>query len=281
MLLKDQTTAEHIDHLDRPARSWEPAPTVPNHDVSARIGTGSTSTVWKARHRLVDQNVAVKILAEGFRDRAEERRRSFLTQARIARIMPHPNLVRVFDVGTTRTGLPFLTMELGVRTLRNSERLSTKLLALQHVALALGHLHRNGILHCDVKPANVLLIDDTPTNGWTAARFRSSTTVQTQCWTLADLGMALRASDPPTIGAGTFGFIAPERFRKTVLSPASDIYSYARLVQHVLRQIGSDADAEKLEVVLAPSLSADPTDREVHASDLFDKVTAAIHSSNP
>jgi hypothetical protein len=113
-----------------PARFWHPAPTVPGHDVFARVGRGSTGTVWKARHRLVDQPVAVKVLSEGFRDRAEERRQSFCIEALISRTLAYRHLVQVFDVGLTTAGMPFLSMELAVRTLSEKDSMMTKLQAL-------------------------------------------------------------------------------------------------------------------------------------------------------
>jgi eukaryotic-like serine/threonine-protein kinase len=244
----------------QPTRYWEPAPTIPNHDVTAQIGTGSTGTVWKARHRFVDQAVAVKVLADGFRDRTEERRRSFRIEALIARTLAHPNIVQVFDVGTTSTGLPFLSMELATRTLSIKDSLMTKLHALSAVAHALDHLHVNGVVHCDVKPSNILLVDG----------------VRSDRWILADLGMAWRVHDPIALGAGTFGYVAPERFQRTPPTPASDIYSYARLAQHILTPSLTRPAINALNVPLAPSLANDPAQRAPRASTLLTDIHAAL-----
>jgi serine/threonine protein kinase len=241
-------------------RYWDPAPTVPNHDVSACIGTGATGKVWRARHRLVDQPVAVKVLADGFRDRAELRRRSFRIEALIARTLPHPHLVQVFDVGMTTNGLPFLSMELAIRTLSEKDSLNTKLQALQGVAHALDHLHINGVVHCDVKPTNILLV-----SGGRKDR-----------WILADLGMAWRAQDPIAFGAGTFGYVAPERFQKTPPTPASDVYSYARLAQHLLVPSTAGSSLLALETTLSKSLSIEPTERAPKATDLLAEIFASL-----
>jgi serine/threonine protein kinase len=243
-----------------PTRYWEPAPTIPNHDVSAQIGSGSTGTVWKARHRFVDQAVAVKVLADGFRDRTDERRRSFRIEAFIARTMPHPNLVQVFDVGSTSTGLPFLSMELAVRTLSTKDSTMAKLHALSAVAHALDHLHANGVVHCDVKPSNVLLVDG----------------ARSDRWILADLGMAWRVDDPIAVGAGTFGYVAPERFQQTPPTPACDVYSYARLAQHVLAPSLPKEPAHALNAALAASLARDPLQRSPRASMLLADIHAAL-----
>jgi eukaryotic-like serine/threonine-protein kinase len=254
MLLDELPAAEFA-----PIRYWEPSPTVPGHDVSTRIGSGSTGTVWKARHRLVDQHVAVKVLADGFRDRTEERRRSFRIEAFISRTMPHRNLVQVFDVGLTATGLPFLSMELAIRTLSDKDGMMTKLHALRGVAHALDHLHTNGVVHCDVKPTNILLIDS----------------AREDRWTLADLGMAWRTNDPVTIGSGTFGYVAPERFHRIPPTSAVDVYSYARLAQYLLTPHLAAATLTAFTNTLAPSLSNDPGDRARRATELL----AAIHAT--
>ena len=242
------------------ARYWDPAPTIPNHDVSARIGTGSTGNVWKARHRFVDQAVAVKVLADGFRDRAEERRRSFRIEALIARTMPHPHLVQVFDVGATSTGLPFLSMELAVRTLNVKDSMMTKLHALSAVGHALDHLHANGVVHCDVKPSNILLVDG----------------IRSDRWILADLGMAWRVNDPFALGAGTFGYVAPERFQRTPPTSACDVYSYARLAQHILTPCVNETTMHALSSVLSSSLADDPRQRARLATDLLAEIHTAL-----
>jgi eukaryotic-like serine/threonine-protein kinase len=242
------------------AHYWEPAPTVPNHDVSACIGSGATGKVWRARHRIVDQPVAVKVLANGFRDRTEERRRSFRIEALIARTMPHPNLVQVFDVGVTSNGLPFLSMELAVRTLSDKDSASAKLRALRDVAHALDHLHANGVVHCDVKPSNILLVDG----------------AREDRWILADLGMAWRTSDPVALGGGTFGYVAPERFQQIPPTPASDIYSYARLAQHLLAQFSAGRALKSLESAIAQSLSMEPSKRAKKATDLLANIQEAL-----
>jgi eukaryotic-like serine/threonine-protein kinase len=260
MLLDDMLLDELLPADLPPTRYWEPAPTVPGHDLSTRIGNGSTGTVWKARHRLVDQAVAVKVLADGFRDRTEERRRAFRIEALISRTIPHRHLVQVFDVGLTSTGMPFLSMELAVRTLSDKDSMLTKLQALQGVARALDHLHANGVVHCDVKPSNILLIDG----------------ARSDRWTLADLGMAWRTNDPVTIGAGTFGYVAPERFHRIPPTSAVDIYSYARLAQHLLTPHLADAALASFTKTLSPSLANEPSERAKRASDLLADIHATI-----
>jgi eukaryotic-like serine/threonine-protein kinase len=199
-------------------------------------------------------------LADGFRDRADERRRSFRIEALIARTMAHPNLVQVFDVGTTSIGLPFLSMELAIRTLSIKDSMMTKLHALSAVGHALDHLHANGVVHCDVKPSNILLVDG----------------ARSDRWILADLGMAWRVNDPVALGAGTFGYVAPERFQRIPPTPACDVYSYARLAQHILTPCLTEPAINTLNVALAASLANDPAQRASRATNLLADIHTAL-----
>jgi len=129
-----------------------------------RLGTGGMSSVWLAEDHRLDRLVAVKLMSEVLASdpRCVER---FDREARIAAGLSHPHLVKVYDVGSEETR-PFLVMEYIAGgtledRLRSSKQGSLDVEALARQLLdALAHIHEAGIVHRDVKPANILIGSD-------------------------------------------------------------------------------------------------------------------------
>jgi serine/threonine protein kinase len=135
------------------------------YTVERTLGSGAMGLVVAARHRLVDQRVAVKLLFPSL-VRSEETARRFLLEARAAIQIQNEHVVRVLDVGKLEDDTPYLVMEYlegtdlanvlrmrGVLPVR--EAVDYVLQALQAVAEA----HRLGIVHRDLKPANLFLAE--------------------------------------------------------------------------------------------------------------------------
>src|SRR6202171_5661300 len=125
-----------------------------------RIDEGGAGEVWQARDERLDRDVAIKILGPNADDAFRER---FADEARRAAQVLHPNVVTVFDEGRDGTDA-FMVMELvRGRTLRDliadrgplSPHEAARLVA--QVAAALDAAHEAGVIHCDVKPANVIV----------------------------------------------------------------------------------------------------------------------------
>ncbi|HEV2349550.1 MAG TPA: serine/threonine-protein kinase [Terriglobia bacterium] len=196
--------------------------TIGRYEILEEIGRGAMGVVYKARDPVMDRVVAVKTIqtvalggpqGQQYRDR-------FYREAQAAARLSHPGIVTVYDAGE-HDGMPYLVMEfLRGRTLESAlsagERFSFDRIAElgQQLADALGYAHRNGVVHRDVKPANILLTAPDP-----QAPERAKIT---------DLGIAkLTASQITTTGQllGTPSFMPPEQFIGIPVDGRSDLFS--------------------------------------------------------
>ncbi|MFC6879194.1 MULTISPECIES: serine/threonine-protein kinase [Actinomadura] len=183
------------------------------------LGTGGMGSVWRARDELLGRQVAVKRIdlpedvSPAERDMLCERASR---EARAAAMLDHPNVVAVHDV-VVADGLPWIVMELleggslAEAVAADGPMPPDRVAALGLALLgALAVAHREGLVHRDVKPANVLISADGRA-------------------VLTDFGVAALDGDPALTRTGTLigspGFIAPERLRDAPAGPASDLWS--------------------------------------------------------
>ncbi len=179
-------------------------------------------SVLRARDPIVGRTVALKCIhaAALSGDQREEYRSRFYREARAAGKLAHPGIVPVFDVGED-DGMPFLVMELVEgRTLGDAMKLGERYSLDQvseigqQLAEALGYAHRNGVVHRDVKPANILM---TSREVYGAERPR-----------ITDFGVAkLAGGDITTTGQllGTPAFMPPEQFTGAPIDGRTDLFS--------------------------------------------------------
>lgn len=262
--------------------------------VHRRLGAGGTATVFLAEDCVLCREVAIKRLhTEG----SEADVRRFRREARLGASLSHPNLVTIFDTLSGSDGV-LIVMEY-VRGQPLSDLIAPEkidpgriLEILRPVASALDYAHEHGVVHRDVKPANILIAEDRRVK-------------------LVDLGTAtaghLTQITAENQVAGTLTYIAPERLiGESAGEPAADVYSLAvlsfealtgrpphraenprELLDQVLHQPPPDLIEQwpqapaKLGRVLQEGMDPDPQRRQASAGDLVRGLEAALPDRAP
>ena len=207
------------------------------YEILEKIQEGGMGAIYKVRHRLLGEIRVIKVIRPHLRDEAPLRER-FLREARAAARVSHPGIARIFDFTLDDDENAYLVMEYirGVTLgdlIRSGRRPPIPLaleIARQSLA-ALGHMHRQSIVHRDVAPDNLMLaLDDAG-----APRVK-----------LIDLGLAKMvegATQPGLTSSGIFlgkfRYAAPEQFDETRVSRgasrfACDLYSFGLVLYEVL-----------------------------------------------
>ena len=184
-----------------------------------RLGSGGMSSVYLARHVLIDRLMAIKTLRRDL-SRDPVQRDRFLREARAVNRINHANIVEISDFGETEDGLVYLVMEYvpgdPLLTLMGDGPLpSLRALDIaEQCAGALARAHQMGVIHRDLKPENILIVQRRDRRDFVK---------------LLDFGIAKILDAPSLTGSqqifGTPGYIAPEYIQSTEIDGRADIYS--------------------------------------------------------
>ncbi len=185
----------------------------------SRIGAGGMSSVYLARHVLIDRLVAVKSLRRDLAQDPKQRDR-FIREARAVNRINHDNIVEITDFGETEDGIVYLVMEYvpGEPLFKAMARGPFPAMRALHIAeqigSALGRAHQMGVVHRDLKPENLLVV---PRKG------------RPDFIKILDFGIAKILDAPSLTGSqqifGTPGYIAPEYIQSTAIDGRADLYS--------------------------------------------------------
>ncbi len=193
------------------------------------IGSGASGTVHEAEHLVVGKFVAIKVMRrEAFAD--PEHRDQFVTEARAAARIAHANVVDIHDLGLTPDGVPYLVMELlrgetleDIIDSRGALPPNYACELMLQVLAALSAAHAQGFLHCDLKPANVMVTHPRPDRPHVK---------------VLDFGIARRMFEADGSAArssgGTPMYMAPEAARGEAVDARSDIYSASAMLYAML-----------------------------------------------
>jgi serine/threonine-protein kinase len=190
------------------------------YEIEALLGSGGMATVYRGRHQLIDRQVALKFLKPK-QARDEISRARFLREARSVNRVQHEHIIDVSDFGETADGLVYMVMEyLEGRTLTAQIGKEPMPLALTchiglQVAAALARAHQHGVVHRDVKPANIFLIQRDGTDCFVK---------------LLDFGLARGPDDVALTSSnllfGTPEYMAPEQVRGGAIGAKADLYAF-------------------------------------------------------
>jgi hypothetical protein len=233
------------------------------------IGRGGMADVYRGTDRLLLRSVAVKVLREVSEPRQRDR---FIDEARTLAALNHPGLVTLLDAGFTGDR-PYLVLELAEGcTLAQQvhkgglppDRVAT---IGRQLAEALAYAHQRGVVHRDVKPSNVLLVDDRAL--------------------LVDFGIArlIGAADHHTRTGDAIGspaYLAPEQVSGDEITPAADIFSLGLVLLEALTGLraytGSALEAAVARLTTAPPI---PTSLDPGWRSLVARMTHRDPASRP
>jgi serine/threonine protein kinase len=195
------------------------------YQLLERIGSGGMAEVFRARDLMLERSVAIKVLRGDFSSSKNFQDR-FRQEARAAANLSHPNIVTVHDFGLDN-GQLFIVMEhmpgTDLKTLlrrRGRFTVEEAIPLMVQACAGIGYAHRAGLVHCDVKPHNLLITPD--------LRLK-----------VTDFGIAralstIRPGDRDDVVWGSPQYFSPEQARGQSPSPASDVYSLGIVLYEML-----------------------------------------------
>jgi serine/threonine protein kinase len=195
------------------------------YQIETRQGSGGMAVVYEARDLMLERTVAIKVLRKDYSGNPAFRER-FRQEAKAAANLSHPNIVTVHDFGFDKESL-FIVMEFvpgitlkSLITKRGRLAIDDTIPLLVQACAGIGYAHRAGLVHCDVKPQNILITPD-------------------QRVKVADFGIAralssIHSDEQSSIVWGSPQYFSPEQASGKAPSPASDVYGLGVILYEML-----------------------------------------------
>ncbi len=252
----------------------KPDASLGRYQIVAEIAQGAMGVVYRARDPLIDRVVAIKTVGLGLSNaETEAYERRFFREAKSAGRLNHPNIVTIYDVGKSGD-IAYIAMEFcdgkSLRDILDSgvvlppERVAD--IGAQ-IAEGLAYAHRHQVVHRDVKPANIMVLD----NG----RVK-----------ITDFGIALLPTGTRTLAGTTFGsprYTSPEQIVGRVVDGRSDIFSLGAVVYEMLTGLtaftGGDLNSILTQVLNDPTPAPSSHNRSLPRA--FDHIVGKALAKDP
>ena len=279
-----------------------------HYEITAPLGEGGMGVVYRAADTKLGREVAIKVLPTGLTADVERRQR-FRQEAMLAAAFNHPNIATVHDVGE-QDGVTYIVMELvrgeSLRSLVRKEPMDTERaidIAIG-VAAGLARAHREGVLHRDLKPDNIVLTDegvpkilDFGLGKLIGAAEPDEGSVLTEAPTVSAASSPYLTRDGQVIG--TLAYMSPEQVHGRPVDARSDVFSFGVTLYEVLsgtRPFAGESNLDTatailrddpppldelrrdvphgLQAILARCLKKSPDDRYASGQELHDDLLA-------
>ena len=219
------------------------------------LGAGGMGVVWLAEQRSpVYRRLALKLIKNGFG--TETDLRLFDSERQILAILDHPGIVKLLDAGETQEGRPWYAMEhvtgqkITDYCIQRNLSLENRLELFISVCDAIDHAHQRGVVHCDLKPANILITESLGISRSRLIDFgvarapRLESSLQTQSAADSSRTEGSQLSDPEGI-QGTLAYMSPEQAAGTMpIDCRSDVYSMGAVLYELIGESAPLSGAE-------------------------------------
>src|SRR6266853_801494 len=223
------------------------------YEIVSLLGAGGMGEVYRARDSRLRREVAIKVLPQALSLDADRMRR-FEQEALATSALNHPNILAVFDIGTSE-GSPYVVSELlEGETLR--ERLRSGAIPVRktldyamQVAHGLAAAHEKGIIHRDLKPENLFVTKDGRVK---ILDFGLAKLTQPDSSSHTSMPTATHGTEAGVV-MGTAGYMSPEQVRGMALDPRSDIFSFGTILYEMLsgkKAFHGDTAADTMSSIL-------------------------------
>ena len=243
--------------------------TIGKYEVEKVLGRGGMGTVYQARDPVIHRTVALKTMTPGLAETPELKAR-FLREAQAAGGLRHQNIVTVYDLGEDH-GQPYIAMEFVEgqdleKIIQTRQPLSVewKIDVLRQVCEGLAFAHRAGIVHRDVKPANIRVTSDGEVK-------------------IMDFGIAHLQSSTMTksgLVLGTVHYMAPEQVEGQKIDHRADIFSVGAIAYELLAY-RRPFDGDSLTQVMFHIMRAEPDFTALPRTDFSPGLEAIVQRALP
>ena len=254
------------------------------YEIVSLLGAGGMGEVYRARDSRLRRDVAIKVLPQAL-SLDVDRMRRFEQEALATAALNHPNILAVFDIGTSE-GSPYVVSELlEGETLR--ERLRSGAIATRktldyamQIAHGLAAAHEKGIIHRDLKPENLFVTKDGRVK---ILDFGLAKLTQVDPGSNNSMATVTHGATEAGMVLGTAGYMSPEQVRGMALDPRSDIFSFGAILYEMLsgkRAFHGDTPADTMSSILKEE-PAELSETNRNVSPAMERIVHHCLEKNP